>query len=119
MTMKLHIRHFILGFGLFISSSVFAYWGGYHSGDYHGGYYHYGGWHGDGWYGGGNYINGGVYYNNGFNYYNSYYNPYYNGWNNDLYITVPAGGYYNPVCQIIDDCSTGTCILVNTCDPRY
>jgi hypothetical protein len=107
--MKRYVRYIILGFGLLISVSVFAYWGGYHGGYHHGGYH----------YGGGNYINGGVYYNNGFNYYNGYYNPYYNGWNNNLYINVPAGGYYNPVCQIIDDCSTGTCILINTCDPRY
>ncbi|MGL5741396.1 MAG: hypothetical protein ACRCXC_02020 [Legionella sp.] len=31
-------------------------------------------------------------------------------------VGVPAEGYYDPSCQTIDDCSTGMCVLVNTCD---
>jgi hypothetical protein len=110
--MKIHTRYLVPGCCLLISGTLFAYVaGGYHGGGYHGGYH------------------GGNYYHDG------YYNHYHNNWdggstviygdgifyddnlNDDtgVVVGVPAGGYYDPSCQTIDDCSTGTCVLVNTC----
>jgi hypothetical protein len=82
-----------------------------------------------------NYHNNNAYHDNGYNgqYYN-HNNVWYGGsvnvntWNdgvlyddhlNDdtgMVVGVPEPGYYDPSCQTIDDCSTGTCVLVNTCD---
>ncbi|AWN75776.1 hypothetical protein K8O89_17060 [Legionella anisa] len=78
------------------------------------------------------------YHNNGYynNYQGSYYhnNEWYGGsinantWNDGIWyddnlnddtnvvLGVPNEGYYDPSCQTIDDCSSGTCVLVNTCD---
>ncbi|WP_233590561.1 hypothetical protein [Legionella qingyii] len=36
--------------------------------------------------------------------------------NTDEVIGGPDEGYYDPLCQTIDDCSTGTCVSINTCD---
>ncbi|HHF7368282.1 TPA: hypothetical protein ACPSKY_003439 [Legionella bozemanae] len=96
-------------------------------------------WHGGGYHGAlpntGYHSNG---YNNG--YYNNYHGNYYynnewyggsvnvNTWNDGIWyddnlnddtnvvLGVPNEGYYDPSCQTIDDCSSGTCVLVNTCD---
>lgn len=36
--------------------------------------------------------------------------------NTGVVVGVPNPSYHNSPCAIIDDCSSGTCVLVNTCD---
>jgi hypothetical protein len=74
-----------------------------------GSYYHGNGYynHNNGWNGGSvnvNTWNDGVWYDDNLN--------------DDTGVVVgaPEPGYYDPSCQTIDDCSTGTCVLVNTCE---
>ncbi|AUH73485.1 hypothetical protein [Legionella sainthelensi] len=110
--MKMHISSLIFLF-LFSNTSTFAYeYGGYHSGGgyYHGNYEHngyYNGYHNNVWYGGTVDVNSwddGIWYDNNLND------------DTNGVVGVPDEGYYDPSCQTIDDCSTGTCMLVNTCE---
>lgn len=112
----------------FLSFSIFAF-EGHVGGGYHGGapntVYHNNGYHNN------------VYHNNN-GYYNNYHGNYYhnddgyvggvnvntdNIWYDDnlddntgVVIGVPDEGYYDPSCQTVDDCSSGTCVLVNSCE---
>ncbi|WP_115708760.1 hypothetical protein [Legionella sainthelensi] len=109
--MKIHTSSLIFLL-LFSNPSAFAYeYSGYHSGGYYRGNYehngYYNGYHNNVWYGGTVDVNSwddGIWYDNNLN--------------DDTtgIVGVPDEGYYDPSCQTIDDCSTGTCMLVNTCE---
>lgn len=117
--MKRHARTLIPVLCFLISTSIFAFeghgGGGYHGGPspntgYHNkGYYNnypdnY--YHNNGWYGDSVNVNtdDGIWYNDNLND------------DADEVVGVPEGGYYDTSCQTIDNCSSGTCVLVNTCD---
>lgn len=111
--MKIQRAFVILGLLFFLSTSVFAdeYKGAFHN--YNGPYEH-----------------------------NTYYSESYNkalyggtidvdAWDDGIWydsnlnddtngvLGVPDEGYYDPSCQMIDDCSTGTCNLVYSCEKNY
>ena len=116
--MKLRTYACISALSFLISTSAFAFEGHGVGGGYHGvpppntGYHNgyngdYNNYHNNGWYGGSVNVNtwgDGVWYDDDLND------------NTDEVVGVPDEGYYDPSCQTIDDCSTGTCALVNTCD---
>ncbi len=121
--MKIQVCILISCLCFFFSTSIFAF-EGHNGGGVHPVVNH--GYHTN------NYRNGGNYHDHGRGYYDHYYhnNVWYGGttwdegaWyddgiddNTNVVLGVPAPGYYDPTCQIIDNCSTGTCVLVNTCD---
>ncbi|MCW8397596.1 hypothetical protein OQJ26_02190 [Legionella sp. PATHC038] len=120
--MKVCARGFLFALSFLTSVSLFAFEGhvgggyhgapppntgynnGYHNHDnynnYHGNYYHNDDWYGDGI----NVNTDDIWYDDNLND------------NTGVVIGVPAEGYYDPSCQTIDDCSSGTCELVNTCE---
>ncbi|MCW8443845.1 hypothetical protein OQJ05_07255 [Fluoribacter gormanii] len=113
--MKLRACTFMSALSFLISTSVFALeghgGGGYHSAPPPNPGYHYNGnydnYHSNGWYGGDvnvNALGDDIWYDDDLND------------NTDEVMGVPDGGYYDPSCQTVDDCSTGTCALINTCD---
>lgn len=107
--MKIHVSSVIFLMFFFLNTSVFAdEYSGYHYGNgYHSGNYEHNGYHNNVWYGGTIDVNSwddGIWYDNNLND------------DTNVVVGVPDEGYYDPSCQTIDDCSTGTCMLVNTCE---
>lgn len=119
--MKTHVCALISGLCLTISAFAYeGHGGGYRGGIPHNNVYHNGAnynyheqgeydhdFHHNEWHDGNVNVNtwgDGVWFNDGLQD------------DSDEVIAVPAPGYYDPSCQIIDDCSTGTCVLVNTCN---
>jgi len=105
MKLQIIVRIFLMFF--FLNAPVFAdEHGSYHYGNsYYNGEYQ--GYDHNVWYGGAVHVNSwsdGIWYDNNLN----------NGTN--AVVGVPDEGYDDPSCQTIDDCNTGTCVLVNTCE---
>lgn len=123
--MKLRARTLMSALCFLISTSVFAFVEHGGGGGYHGAPPPNAGYHNNGYHNGNyNNYNSNYYHNN--DWYGTGVNV--NTWNDGIWfddnlndntnevIGVPDEGYYDPSCQTVDDCSSGTCVLVNTCD---
>ncbi|CAM2752781.1 Uncharacterised protein [Legionella steigerwaltii] len=117
--MKVCARSLMFALCFLISFSIFAFEGhvgggyhgappsntGYHNNGYYNNYHGNDYYHNEDWYGGSVNVNhDDIWYDDNLND------------NADVVVGVPGEGYYDPSCQTVDDCSSGTCVLVNSCE---